>query len=104
MKRPLRAGGALREQSTPPDVGGAAKKRPPKRPKRGMGQDPSFVPTLIGRESMKSLRKLQKADRPPVNLKYLSEACHQLALEIHGGQAVRERALSLSQSGRGSRS
>lgn len=103
MSKPLRPGDVLLERASPAQTGAAAV-RPTKPPKREVAKDPDFVPTLIGRQTMKSLRQLQKADKPPLNLKYLSEACQQLGLEQAGGEAVRERAHLLAQSAKEHRS
>ncbi len=45
---------------------------------------------------MKKLRKLQKTLKPRLNLKYLSEACHRLALDEIGDERVVQMAHSLS--------
>ena len=45
---------------------------------------------------MKRLRKLQKTLTPSLNLKFLSEACHRLALDEIGGERVVQMAHSLS--------
>ncbi|MCK7499563.1 MAG: hypothetical protein MZW92_61065 [Comamonadaceae bacterium] len=53
--------------------------------------------TLVRRDTLKVLRKLQKSTpKPRLDLKFLSEACHQLALEI-GPEEVVKRAYALWQ-------
>lgn len=104
MSKPSHPGAVMMERCTRPVVVGAAKHWPPKRPKREVVKDSKFVPILIGRDTMKRLRKLQKAGRPRLNLKYLSDAGLQLALERVGGQTVRDRAQELAQSARQVRS
>lgn len=84
------------ESSDRYDSSGAAAAAPPKSPKRRGRRDPAFVPTLILKPTMSKLRKLQRHCRPPINLKFLAEACLQLALErVTDGEVV-ERAVTLS--------
>ncbi len=78
------------------ELSGAARPSLPKPPKRRVGRDPAFTTTLIKRPTMKRLRKLQKTFEPPLNLKFLSEACHRLALDEIGGERVAQLAYSLS--------
>lgn len=86
------------ESSDRRDGSGAATSALPKPPKRRGRRDPDFVPTLILKATMSKLRKLQRLGRPPINLKYLAEACLQLAFErVTDGEVV-ERAARLSRS------
>lgn len=78
------------------ELSGAARSGLPKPPKRRVGRDPAFTATLIRKPTMKRLRKLQKTATPPLNLKFLSEACHRLALEELGGDRVVQLARALS--------
>ncbi|TXG80683.1 MAG: hypothetical protein E6R14_08880 [Thermomicrobiales bacterium] len=56
------------------------------------------MPTLILKPTMSKLRKLQRLRRPPINLKYLAEACLQLAFEKATDGEVVDRATRLSRS------
>lgn len=88
--------GAAMEPTAIATLPGAAKPSLPKPPKRRVGRDPAFTATLIQKPTMKRLRKLQKTAKPPLNLKFLSEACHRLALEEVGGERVVQLARTLS--------
>ncbi len=88
---------AAMEPVAGPLVGGAALARLPKSPKHAAQRDPAFTATLVRRDTLRVLRKLQKSTpKPRLDLKFLSEACHQLALEI-GPEAVVKRAYALWQ-------
>jgi hypothetical protein len=88
---------AATEPLAGPPGGGAAHIRLPKSPKHGAQRDPAFTATLVRRDTLKVLRKLQKSTpKPRLDLKFLSEACHQLALEI-GPEEVVKRAYALWQ-------
>lgn len=87
---------AAMEPTAIAEFSGAARRSLPKPPKRRVGRDPAFTATLIRKPTMKRLRKLQKTAEPPLNLKFLSEACHLLALEELGGERVVQKAHSLS--------
>lgn len=87
---------AAMEPTAITELSGAARSGPPKPPKRAVGRDPAFTATLIRKPTMKRLRKLQKTLTPPLNLKFLSEACHRLALEEVGGDRVVQLARALS--------
>lgn len=53
--------------------------------------------TLIRRETLRVMRRLQKSTpKPHPDLRYVSEACHQLALEVLGADAIMERAMRLA--------
>lgn len=86
---------AAMEPTAIAELSGAATSLP-KPPKRRVGRDPAFIATLIKRPTMKRLRKLQKTFKPTLNLKFLSEACHLLALDEIGGDRVVKLAHSLS--------
>jgi hypothetical protein len=88
---------AALEPGAGPVAGGAAQGRLPKSPKHGAHRDPAFTATLVRRDTMKVLRKLQKSTpKPRLDLKFLSEACHQVALE-RGPEEVVKRAYALWQ-------
>ena len=87
---------AALEPTARSELSGAASGRLPTRPKRGRKRDAAFAATLILKPTMSMLRKLQRRSNPPINLKYLSEACHQLALEEIGAESVVMRAESLA--------
>lgn len=87
---------AAMEPTAIAELSGAARSGLPKPPKRRVGRDPAFTATLILRPTMKRLRKLQKTLAPSLNLKFLSEACHRLALDEIGGDRVVQLAHSLS--------
>lgn len=87
---------AAMEPTATAELSGAARSSLPKPPKRRVGRDPAFTTTLILRPTMKKLRKLQKTLKPRLNLKYLSEACHRLALDEIGDERVVQMAHSLS--------
>ena len=87
---------AAMEPTAIAELSGAARPSLPKPPKRRVGRDPAFTATLIRKPTMKRLRKLQKTLKPPLNLKFLSEACHRLALDEIGGDRVVQLAHSLS--------
>lgn len=87
---------AAMEPTAIAELSGAARSGLPKPPKRRVGRDPAFTATLICKPTMKRLRKLQKTLTPGLNLKFLSEACHRLALEEIGGKRVVQLARCLS--------
>ena len=91
------SGSAAMEPTAVSELSGAAQSSLPKPPKRAVGRDPAFTATLVRKPTMKRLRKLQKTLDPPINMKFLSEACHRLALEESGGERVVQLARSLSQ-------
>lgn len=82
-------GAAAMEHTATLDGKGAAEARLPK-PPRGRGRDPEFAPTLVHRVTLKLLRKLQKSAKSKrLNLKFISEACHRIALRGDHGEIVR---------------
>lgn len=87
---------AALEPTARAELSGAAESPSPTRPKRGRKRDPAFAATLILRPTLSRLRKLQRRSRPRLNLKFLSEACHQLALEEIGDERVVQRARALA--------
>lgn len=87
---------AALEPTARSELSGATGSPSPTRPKRGRKRDPAFAATLILRPTLSRLRKLQRLSRPHLNLKFLSEACHQLALEEIGVERVVQRARSLA--------
>lgn len=94
---PRLSASAAMEPTAIAELCGAALAGLPKPPKRRVGRDPAFIATLIRKPTMKRLRKLQKTQKPPlINLKYLSEACHRLALEELGDERVVQLARCLS--------
>gem|GEM_PF-2303330 len=85
------------EQSAASVASGAGLANLPKSPKKGMNKrDPDFKPTLIRKENMAALRKLQKSTpKPHLDLKYICDACVQIALEVASDEVV-QRAYALS--------
>lgn len=78
-------------------AGAAAEPLPKQRRSDKDWRDPGFVPTLVRKETMRKLRKLQKnTPSPHLNLKWLSEACILIALE-NGSDEVVNRANQLKQ-------
>jgi hypothetical protein len=82
-------GFAAMEHTAGPVGKGAAELGLPK-PPLSKGHDPAFVPTLVRRDTLKLLRKLQKSTKPKrLNLKFISEACHRIALSGDHAEIVR---------------
>lgn len=79
-----------------PDSEGAADVRLPKPPRRKQRRDPRFRTTLVTVDTLNSLRKLQKRMNPRLSLKFISEACHRIALQ-QGGEEVMRVAELLAQ-------
>ncbi len=88
---------AAMEQSATSVVSGAGLVSLPKSPKKGLNKrDPNFTPILVRKENMAALRKLQKSTpKPHLNLKYICDACVQIALEVASDEVI-QRAYALS--------